>query len=107
MAMAEKIPDPTEKYVGSRVRMRRMMLGISQKKLGYATWAVGENASVLVLMQNQDQACWGGRPSRVRFAPNVNVSDCGATRALDRSVPRAHPAPDKAPAPRFLLSNWK
>ena len=37
MAMAEKIPDPTEKYVGSRVRKRRMMLGMSQKKLGYAT----------------------------------------------------------------------
>jgi transcriptional regulator with XRE-family HTH domain len=28
-----KIPNPTDKYVGSRVRMRRMMLGLSQEKL--------------------------------------------------------------------------
>ena len=28
--------DPTDKYVGKRVRMRRMMLGMSQAKLGDA-----------------------------------------------------------------------
>ncbi len=32
--MAKKTPNPTDKYVGSRVRMRRMMLGMSQEKLG-------------------------------------------------------------------------
>jgi len=34
--MAKKAPDPIDKYVGSRVRMRRMMLGMSQEKLGGA-----------------------------------------------------------------------
>jgi transcriptional regulator with XRE-family HTH domain len=34
--MPRKIPDPTDKYVGSRVRMRRMMLSMSQEKLGDA-----------------------------------------------------------------------
>jgi transcriptional regulator with XRE-family HTH domain len=34
--MAKKAPNPTDKYVGSRVRMRRMMLGMSQEKLGNA-----------------------------------------------------------------------
>jgi transcriptional regulator with XRE-family HTH domain len=34
--MATKIPNPTDKYVGSRVRMRRMMLGMSQEKLAGA-----------------------------------------------------------------------
>jgi transcriptional regulator with XRE-family HTH domain len=34
--MAKKSPNPTDKYVGSRVRMRRMMLGMSQEKLGDA-----------------------------------------------------------------------
>lgn len=34
--MATKAPDPTDKHVGSRVRMRRMMLGMSQEKLGDA-----------------------------------------------------------------------
>src|ERR1700675_2388959 len=34
--LAKKSPDPTDKHVGSRVRMRRMMLGMSQEKLGDA-----------------------------------------------------------------------
>ena len=32
--MTTKAPNPVDKYVGSRVRMRRMMLGMSQEKLG-------------------------------------------------------------------------
>jgi hypothetical protein len=32
--MAKKSPNPIDKHVGSRVRMRRMMLGMSQGKLG-------------------------------------------------------------------------
>src|ERR1700716_4011124 len=31
--MAEKLPNPIDKHVGSRVRMRRMMLKMSQEKL--------------------------------------------------------------------------
>ena len=35
--MANKnIPDPVDKHVGARVRMRRMMLGMSQVQLGKA-----------------------------------------------------------------------
>ena len=34
--MAMKAPNPVDKYVGSRVRMRRLMLGMSQEKLGDA-----------------------------------------------------------------------
>ena len=34
--MAKKAPNPTDKHVGSRVRMRRMMLAMSQEKLGDA-----------------------------------------------------------------------
>jgi transcriptional regulator with XRE-family HTH domain len=32
--MATKVPDPIDKHVGSRARMRRLMLGMSQGKLG-------------------------------------------------------------------------
>ena len=32
--MSKKSPNPTDKHVGARVRMRRMMLGMSQTKLG-------------------------------------------------------------------------
>jgi transcriptional regulator with XRE-family HTH domain len=34
--VAKKAPNPVDKHVGSRVRMRRMMLGMSQEKLGDA-----------------------------------------------------------------------
>jgi transcriptional regulator with XRE-family HTH domain len=34
--MPTKAPNPVDKYVGSRVRMRRIMLGMSQEKLGDA-----------------------------------------------------------------------
>jgi transcriptional regulator with XRE-family HTH domain len=34
--MAKKAPNPVDKHVGSRVRMRRMMLAMSQEKLGDA-----------------------------------------------------------------------
>jgi transcriptional regulator with XRE-family HTH domain len=34
--MVKKDPNPIDKHVGSRVRMRRMMLGMSQEKLGDA-----------------------------------------------------------------------
>ncbi|MFG1376450.1 helix-turn-helix domain-containing protein [Xanthobacter autotrophicus] len=32
--MAKKAPNPIDKHVGSRVRMRRMMVSMSQEKLG-------------------------------------------------------------------------
>lgn len=34
--LGKKSPNPIDKHVGSRVRMRRMMLGMSQEKLGDA-----------------------------------------------------------------------
>jgi transcriptional regulator with XRE-family HTH domain len=34
--MIKKAPNPVDKHVGSRVRMRRMMLSMSQEKLGDA-----------------------------------------------------------------------
>jgi transcriptional regulator with XRE-family HTH domain len=36
LSTAKKSPNPIDKYVGNRVRMRRMMLGMSQTKLGGA-----------------------------------------------------------------------
>jgi len=35
-AYVKKIPNPIDRHVGSRVRMRRVMLGMSQEKLGEA-----------------------------------------------------------------------
>src|SRR5437660_7117151 len=36
MAAAKKAPNPIDRHVGSRVRMRRMMMSMSQEKLGDA-----------------------------------------------------------------------
>src|SRR5919197_1197749 len=36
MLMVKKAPNPIDKHVGSRVRLRRVMLGMSQEKLGDA-----------------------------------------------------------------------
>ena len=36
LPMPTKVPNPIDRHVGSRVRMRRMMLGMSQEKLGNA-----------------------------------------------------------------------
>ena len=36
MIVAKKAPNPIDKHVGARVRMRRMMLSMSQEKLGDA-----------------------------------------------------------------------
>ena len=33
--MTKKVPNPTDQYVGGRVRMRRLMLEMSQEKLGH------------------------------------------------------------------------
>jgi transcriptional regulator with XRE-family HTH domain len=34
--VTKKVPNPTDKYVGARVRMRRLMLEMSQEKLAHA-----------------------------------------------------------------------
>jgi DNA-binding XRE family transcriptional regulator len=36
MVTKKKLPKPVDKHVGGRIRMRRMMLGMSQEKLGDA-----------------------------------------------------------------------
>jgi transcriptional regulator with XRE-family HTH domain len=36
LSSVKKLPNPIDKHVGSRVRMRRILLGMSQEKLGEA-----------------------------------------------------------------------
>ena len=36
MRLVNKVPNPIDKHVGARVRMRRMLIGMSQEKLGEA-----------------------------------------------------------------------
>ena len=54
--MSTKAPNPVDKYVGSRVRMRRIMLGMSQEKLGEA---LGLDGVVVVVVSLDDLLLMG------------------------------------------------
>ena len=69
MAAAKKAPNPIDRHVGSRVRMRRMMLAMSQEKLGDAgRWrelipkqppvGTAEQCADLVAFLASDRAGW-------------------------------------------------
>src|SRR5262245_34664542 len=96
--MAKKSPNPADKHVGSRVRMRRMMLGMSQERLGDAlgltfqqvqkyekgTNRIGASrlqsiSSVLevpVAFFFEDMPNLPGQPKPTAFTPNLDyVSD--------------------------------
>jgi len=59
--MGTKVPNPVDKYVGSRVRMRRQMLGMSQGKLA--------NKLRLTLQQVQKYEKGTNRISASRYPP--------------------------------------
>jgi transcriptional regulator with XRE-family HTH domain len=58
--MARKPLNPIDKHVGSRVRMRRMMLGMSQEKLGDAL-----GLTAMIIDGNSFQTC----PTLYSLAP--------------------------------------
>ena len=89
--MAKKAPNPTDKHVGARVRMRRMMLSMSQEKLGDALSLTFQQVQKYEKGVNRISM---GRLIRVGRALEVNVSyllgaDTGATPAITPS-PNEH-----------------
>ena len=112
--MSTKAPNPVDKYVGSRVRMRRIMLGMSQEKLGEAlgltfqqvqkyekgTNRVGASRiqQISEILREIDRLCDSTRPSGTASSENFTegtspayVSDFLATSeglALTRAFTR-------------------
>ncbi len=61
--MAKKAPNPIDKHVGCRVRMRRMMLSMSQEKLGDALGLTFQQVQKYEKGTNRIGASAGCKPS--------------------------------------------
>lgn len=83
--MSIKPPNPVDKYVGSRVRMRRIMLGMSQEKLGKA---LGLTFQQIQKYEKGTNRVGASRIQQIAEVLNVPVSFLfeggpGASRAAD------------------------
>ena len=83
--MSIKQPNPVDKYVGSRVRMRRIMLGMSQEKLGKA---LGLTFQQIQKYEKGTNRVGASRIQQIAEALNVPVSFLfeggpGGSRAAD------------------------
>ena len=91
--MAKKTPDPIDKHVGSRVKMRRLMLGMSQEKLG--------DALGLTFQQVQKYEKGTNRMGSSRLQQISNILEVPVT-FLFQAAP-GQPKPDgKAPSSTYV-----
>jgi transcriptional regulator with XRE-family HTH domain len=93
----KKSPNPIDKHVGGRVRMQRMMLGMSQEKLG--------DAIGLTFQQVQKYEKGANRISASRLQQIADVLGVPVTYFFDGApgVPRVSPRDtEDAPAPELL-----
>ena len=88
--MAKKAPNPVDRHVGGRVRMRRMMLAMSQEKLGEALglsfqqvqkYEKGTNRIGASRLQQISQILQVPVSFFFEDAPNVNARPHGAQDA--------------------------
>ena len=100
--MIKKAPNPTDKHVGSRVRMRRMMLGMSQEKLGDSLGLTFQQVQKYEKGVNRIGA---GRLQRISEALDVPITfffdvtphaPARGVPAEDRMVPIVTSAPARA-----------
>ena len=94
--MAMKVPNPIDKHVGSRVRMRRMMLTMSQTKLG--------DALGLTFQQVQKYESGTNRISASRFQQSAHILQVPVTFFFEGapSVPGAPRVKGAAPSPDYV-----
>jgi transcriptional regulator with XRE-family HTH domain len=90
--MKAKIPNLTDKHVGQRVRMRRLMLGMSQEKLG--------DAIGLTFQQVQKYEKGTNRISSSRMQQIANVLQV-APPFFFEGVPGQSKTVDHAPMPNY------
>ena len=91
--MAKKAPNPIDKHVGSRVRMRRMMLSMSQTKLG--------DALGLTFQQVQKYEKGANRLSASKLQQSAHILQVPVAFFFEGapSVPGAPQAKGAAPSP--------
>ena len=91
--MAKKIPNPIDKHVGSRVRMRRLILGMSQEKLG--------DAIGLTFQQVQKYEKGTNRMGSSRLVQIANVLKVPVTFFFE-GTPGQSKLDGKAPSPAYV-----
>jgi transcriptional regulator with XRE-family HTH domain len=91
--VAKKLPNPIDKHVGSRVRMRRMMLGMSQEKLG--------DAIGLTFQQVQKYEKGTNRMGSSRLQQIANAMQVPVTFFFE-DVPGQSKLDGKAPSPAYV-----
>src|ERR1700688_732317 len=82
--MAKKSPNPTDKHVGRRVRMCRMMLGMSQEKLGDALGLTFQQVQKYEKGTNRISA---GRLQRIADILEIPVADFFTSHKLGGVAP--------------------
>jgi transcriptional regulator with XRE-family HTH domain len=95
--MATKAANPIDRHVGSRVRMRRMMLSISQTKLG--------DALGLTFQQVQKYEKGTNRISASRLQQTADALQVPVTFFFEGgpSVPGVPQAKGTAPSPAYVI----
>ena len=96
--MVKKAPNPIDKYVGSRVRMRRMMLSMSQEKLGDA---LGLTFQQVQKYEKGTNRIGASRLQQISNTLQVPVSFF-FEGAPDISVPSQHDGSEAAPSPAYV-----
>jgi transcriptional regulator with XRE-family HTH domain len=91
--VAKKMPDPVDKHVGSRVKMRRLMLGMSQEKLG--------NALGLTFQQVQKYEKGTNRMGSSRLQQISNILKVPVTFFFE-AVPGQSKLDGKAPSSTYV-----
>jgi transcriptional regulator with XRE-family HTH domain len=94
--MAKKAPNPIDKHVGSRVRMRRMMLSMSQEKLGDA---LGLTFQQVQKYEKGTNRIGASRLQQISQTLQVPVA------FFFEGAPNLHPQPDgmaEAPSPSYV-----
>src|SRR5476651_868644 len=94
--MIKKAPNPIDKHVGSRVRMRRMMLSMSQEKLG---GALGLTFQQVQKYEKGTNRIGASRLQQISHILQVSVA------FFFEGAPTFHPQPDgahEAPSPSYV-----
>ena len=94
--MPTKSPNPIDKHVGSRVRMRRIMLGMSQEKLGDALGLTFQQVQKYEKGTNRIGA------SRLQHISHILQVPVAFFFEGAPSVPGAPQAEGTAPSPAYL-----
>jgi transcriptional regulator with XRE-family HTH domain len=102
--LAKKAPNPTDKHVGARVRMRRMMLAMSQEKLGDALGLTFQQVQKYEKGANRIGASRLQHIAQILQVP-VSFFFDGAPNAHGHSIPAGAAAPSPAYISDFLATS--